>query len=352
MTFFKKIHKRKRLLFILPILLIVPAILFTPKQAETIETQTIKNGNVTESLTATGTIDATNSVNLNFLSGGKLVYLGAHKGDFVEAGQIIAILDQRTIQKNLETALKNYSLQRNTFDQTKDDQNDHTPQNALNDEMKRILEDNQNNLDKAIISVDLQQLAKEQSIITTPIGGILIKADVSNTGLNVTPTTTFTVADPSTMVFKMDIDEADIGRIKQDQTVKVTLDAYPDQTLTLSVNAIDFATHPTTTGGNAYTVESALPSNENIGYRLGMNGDAEIVIHEKKDVPTLSLASIFDDKYVYVKKDTSFEKREVTFGISSETDVEILSGLVVGDEVALNPDDAEKKMKKKRFLFF
>lgn len=351
-----KVHfiwKHKKLLLFLAILFVVLLIIFWPKKTPPIETQTAKQTNIVASLSATGSVDSTTSVNLNFLAAGKLVYLGVKKGDVVKKGQTIAILDQRTMQKNLESALRDYSKQRNTFDQTKENNQNRTPEGALTDSMARILEDNQYDLDKAVISVELEDLARQQSVLTSPIAGIVTRVDVLATGVNVATTTTFTIADPKQLVFKMDIDEADIGKIRSGQPVTVTLDAYPDKTLDLTVSSIDFATHTTDTGGDAYTVEAALPDNSDLAYRIGMNGDAEIITSKRDDVVTIPLASIQDDKYVYVKTKNGFEKRKVKLGIQNDTDAEATSGVNAGEQIALSPDDAQKLVgSKKKFIFF
>ncbi len=348
---FNFLKRRKRLSLVILIVLVILAVIFRPQQAKPIETRTVKKGNIVESLSATGTVYSTNSVDLNFLTGGKLVFVGVKRGERVEERQTIATLDRRTTQKNLELALRNYSIQRNTFEQTKDTNGKRTPQEALNDTMKRILENNQFDLEKAVISVELQDLAKEQSVLTSPISGIVTRADVTTAGVNIGPTTTYSIADPANLLFRMDIDEADINRVRLDEGVKVTLDAFPNQPIDILITSIDFATHTTTTGGNAYTVEAAMPDNSNLAYRIGMNGDVEIISSEKPNVLMIPQASVANGDYVYVKSGDEFKKRKVSLGVKNDTDVEVISGLKEGEKVALDPTEAEK-VKKKRFLFF
>ena len=285
-------------------------------------------------------------MDLTFVVGGKLVYLGAKKGDLIKKGQVIGILDQRSVQKNLESDLRDYSLQRNNFDQTNSNNQNRTPQQALNDDMKRILQNNQYNLDKAVISVELQDLAKQQTVLTSPIDGILLSEDIDVSGVNLTPATSFVVADTKNLKFKIDIDEADIGKVKAGQNVKVTLDAFPNNQLSLPVKSIDFASHTNSTGGNVYTVEVTLPENLNDTYRIGMNGDAEIVTNEVKDVLSIPLSSIDDNGAVYVKSDKVFVKRDIKTGLKNDTDAEVVSGLAENEEVALDPTQAKDLVKK------
>ncbi len=346
------IKKHKKIFILISIVVAVLAFFLWPRPTKPIDTATIKRASITQSISATGTVDSEKSVDLNFLSAGKLVYLGVRKGDVVKQWQVIANLDQRTMQKNLQTSLRNYSLQRNDFDQTKSDNANHTPADALTDSLKRVLENNQYDLDKAVISVELQQLAREQSVLATPIAGIVTRADAKAAGVNVTAATTFTIADPTNLVFKIDVDEADIGKITEGKPLTVVLDAYPEQNLHLSVSSIDFTTHATSGGGSAYTVEAAMPPNTSLMYRIGMSGDAEVILEEKNNVLTVPLASIVEDKYVYLQTEKGFDKRVLRLGFKTDTDAEVLDGLHSGDKVAIDPTEAEKIMAQKRFIFF
>ena len=330
-------HKKIVIILLVVVIAIGVYVSTRPSSVQQVETQTVKRQNLTQTLSVTGSIDSTNTVNLTFLAGGKLVYLGAKLGDHVKAGQTIAILDERTVQKNLEAALKDYSIQRNTFDQTKVDNKD-TP---LTDTVQRVLANNQFNLDKAVISVELEDLAKQNSVLTTPISGIVTRADVDTAGVNVSATTTFTVTDPNSLVFKMEVDEADIGSVKVGQPIIVTLDAYPNDTLHLRVDSIDFTSHSTSSGGTAYYVKAHVMPGETDTYRIGLNGDADITLQKVSNVMTVPIASIINDTYVYVKKGNKFIKTKLKLGLANDTDQEVISGLQVGDKVALDPTQAE-----------
>jgi hypothetical protein len=201
-------------------------------------------------------------------------------------------------------------------------------------------------LDKAVISVELQDLVKQQSVLTSPIDGILVREDVTTTGANVVPSNVFSVASAKNLVFKIDVDEADIGKVEPGKQVKVVLDPYPNQTLSLAVASIDFVTHATSTGGSAYTVETPLPQNNNMSYRIGMNGDAEIILDERKQVLTIPISSITNDHFVYVRTPKGFEKRDIKIGLTNDTDAEVLTGLQQEDKVALDPTQAQLQLAK------
>ncbi len=328
-----KTHK-KILLLIIPVIVLISFFIFNSKNKTVIATQKVTEGDLVQSISVTGSIEAQKFVNLSFLTGGKLVYLPIKKGDSVKANSVIATIDQRSAQKNLQNALLSYSQQRNAYDQT----NDNNKDKPLTDTLRRILTDNEYDLEKASISVDLMDLAKQQSVLTTPIAGIITRQDVEVAGVNVIATNVFQVTDPNSLDFRMEVDEADIGKVNEGQKIEVNLDSYPDETLNLKISSIDFVTHTTSTGGDAYYVTAKLTNdNTNYKYRVGMNGNAQIILGEKNNVIIIPLSSIFDDNKVYVKVNNKYEKRTVKLGSQSDTDSEVVSGLNVNEEVVLDP---------------
>jgi len=133
----------------------------------------------------------------------------------------------------------------------------------------------------------------------------------------------------------MDVDEADIGKVAVGQQVKLNLDAYPNANLTFPVTHIDFVSHTTTNGGNAFTVEVKLPQTIQYIYRVGMNGNAEITTAEKDHVLTIPITSVVDDQYIYVKTSGKYKKKNIVLGLQSDTDAEVVKGLHEGELIVL-----------------
>ncbi len=335
-------HHKIISIIVIVVLLVFGFVLF-PKSSKPILTETASIQDVIKTVSVTGNIEAKNSVNLTFQLGGTLTYLGVKNGDTVNAYQTIATLDQRTVQKNLQIALANYSQQRNSFETNMENNNpNNLDVNNLNLQLKRILQDNQFDLNKAVYSVELQDLVRQQSILTTPIAGIVTRADVATAGVNVNPTTTFTITDPNSLDFKMEVDEADIGQIKNGQIATVSLDSFPNDNLKLNVNNIDFVSHLTSSGGNAFFVNANLAQNNN--YRVGMNGNADIIINAKQNVLAIQSSDIIDNNYVYVKTSKGFVKTKLVLGLQNDTQAQVLSGLSEGDTVAIDPTSVPQNL--------
>lgn len=329
------------------IILLILAFFFYPRPKPPVPVQALSPKPFIQSISVSGTVVARNVVNLTFPVSGKLVWVGVKKGDSVIQGQAIASEDVRTVQKNLQNTLKAYSIQRNTFDSTQDQYNDVSPAGAPTTAIQRILQNNQYNLDQAVISVELQDLAKQQATLSTPIAGVVTRADTEVAGPDaLAGQTTFTVTDPLSMVFDADVDQADVGKISQNLPMKITFDAYPDATLSESITTIDLVSHTTTNGGNAFTVETKLPDNVSYKYRVGMNANADIILSEKDNVVSVPLSSIVNDHYVYVKTPKGFKKQDIQIGMRNDTDAEVLRGVSTGDQIALDPTLAQQQLAK------
>lgn len=338
---FAKTHKI--ISFVILLAIIVILFVLKPGKQTPITTEKVRRENISQTISITGSVDSNSTANLSFRVSGKLVYLAAKEGKYVYANQIIGTMDEKTVQKNLEIALIDYSKQRISFDQTLEKNQNRTAGQALNNDMKRILENNQFDLDRAIKSVELEDLARQDSVLTTPISGIITREDVETAGVNISPANTITVTDLSSLTFKMDVDEADIGKIKIRQKIKVVLDAFPDETLKLTVDKIDFASHTTSTGGTAFTVYANLTNNPDNKYRIGINGNAEIITDEKKDVLTIPVSAILEENKVFIKTGSGWQERKIKAGLQNDMRTQVINGLSQNDEVVIEPTLVPKK---------
>jgi len=141
---------------------------------------------------------------------------------------------------------------------------------------------------------------------------------------------------------KATVTETEINEIKVGQEVIVTSDALPDVTINGSVQAIYLAPNKSATEGIAnYTVEITLKKVPE-GIKIGMNTDIEIITEKKSNVISISDTFVYDkdgQKYVKVFTDKDnvikIEERQVEIGFQNDTEIEIIKGLAVGEEVIL-----------------
>lgn len=309
-------------------------------KTSTANTYTVQKTKLRETLTISGEIDAQEKVTLSFPTGGKLAWVGVKEGDYVQKYQGIASLDQRDLQKRLESSLNTFMITRWDFDQTKSDNKDAQYKDGdLGDKMKRIIDKAQFGLDNSIIAVELQSLAKEYAYLYTPIEGIVTKVGAPYAGVTVGATTSYEVVNPNTVYFSATADQTEVPKLRIGQQATIIIDPYPDTTIIATVQSIGFTPRIGDTG-TTYEVKLSFPENTDVmKYRMGMTGDVEFLTKEKSNVfavPTTYVLSEMNKKYVFILKDGKKIKTEVKTGDEGDTEIEIVRGVNAGDVVVEN----------------
>lgn len=335
---FEKIIKHKKITISVVLILIGIFLFFRLQPKTVIPTQIIKRGDIVQSISVSGSIVAKSFVDLSFQTSGELVFLSIKKGDTVYKGQAIAALNKEKLQANYRQAQQDFTAAKAASEQYYDANNDRTSETYDQKVQRTSLDAKQN---KAYDEMVKAQKDLNNSTLYASIAGIVTRADVEHTGVNITPATVFEIVDPNSLAFDMDVDEADIGKVILGQDVDLSLDSYPDENIKLKINSIDFTSHTTSTGGNAYTAQALFSKNDLARFRIGMNGNADILIAKKENVITIPLGSLNENK-VYVKTQKGFIPTKLTLGLQNDTDAQVLSGLKEGDIIATDPSLIKK----------
>lgn len=311
---------------------------------------------VNSTVNAEGSVTAQNQATLHFQIAGKLTYLPFKEGDSVKSGQTIASLDSYTIQKQLQTALNTYRSVRDTFDQTKDNVQDNvekaqltypydyyskagmgidTEQNAINDAIKRIVDQNQANLDNSVINVQLANYAFQLSSIMSPLNGIILHEDVKVPGINITTATSFTVADPTTAVFRANIPVNNINYIEIGSSAEIAIDGLQNKITGTVVNI-----YPQkvilSNGQSVYQVD--IQSDQLIDLaKLDQPGTAMIKTNSE-NVALVPVWTVIGGKYIWIDDNGKPQLKTVTTGKIHGQDIEITSGLTTEDRIIINPE--------------
>ena len=328
--------KRHKLAVIL-VLLAVVAIwyFFGRKPKVTYDEYVPVRQNINETLELSGKVRAEKSASLKFLAGGLITYLGPKSGEPVKKWQTLASVDTRQLQKAMDQKLNLYAIQRQTFEQTVDDNNNSVPDGDLSRTLTRLLEKNQYQLDNTVKDVEYQDLYLKLSRLSSPIDGILVQSPITTANVQVSAVDTWVVIDPSTLYLSADLDETDLKRVSVGQKVIVMLDAYPDLKLTSTILSIAYSPKETSTG-TTYEAKISLASGSDEILRLGLNGTAGVVLSEKDNVLTLPMSAITSNlgkSFVYVKSGNKYIEKSVETGIENGGLVEILGGVGEGERV-------------------
>jgi HlyD family secretion protein len=340
-----------------------------------IETARVKKGNVSNTITATGTVQAIKTVSVGCQVSGIVDKLYVDYNTHVKAGQLLAELDKRTLKTSLENALAN-------LDNAKAEM---TYQTANFNRIKALSDKNlvaQNDYDQAIynyskaqatlktaqLEFDRASINLNYASIHSPIDGVILERAVDE-GQTVaasfnTPTLFSIANDLTQMQVEASIDEADIGKVKIDQRVSFTVDAFPDLKFEGKITQIRL--QPVTKSNVVtYTVIVKAP-NPNLKLMPGMTASISVFVEEAIDVlvipskaihfnPDMSLLQKYLEKLpgtvertepqelpnqmdstaimVWVKNGNDIHPVPIKTGIDDDLNVEIKSGLTEGDEV-------------------
>ena len=171
--------------------------------------------------------------------------------------------------------------------------------------------------------------------IGSPIDGV-VTARTANVGLNVDSSTQlFTVVDLSNVWLVGDLYERDFARVRIGTIAVVTTRAYPELMLEGKVSYIDPEINPQT---RTARVRAEVP-NRSGQLKIGMYAEMDVVDSRKSQVvmvPRDAVQIVGDRSVVYIadaKEPGRFVEREVQVGPATGADIEVLSGLQVGDSI-------------------
>lgn len=294
----------------------------------------VRRGSLTKTLDISGIVDAKEKARVRFLAGGKLVFLGAQEGDWVKKWQTLASIDKQALQKQLQQDLNFYADQRWSFEDYQDEY-DYAVESLAT---RKNLDKQQRALENQVLTVEMRDIAIKEASLYSPLEGVLVKSPSTVTGVQLTASDYFEVINPKTLIFRAEVDEADINLISLGQKSVIELDAYDGQSLETQLSYIAYSS-TTGSSGTVFLVEFPLLSEDLNRYRLGMNGDAKIIIESKDDVlivPFEATISRDGKYYVNIKNPAGQpEEKEVQLGLETEDEVEIVSGLAEGDLVLI-----------------
>lgn len=291
--------------------------------------------NLAKVLEVSGVVDADEKANLRFAMGGKLVYLGAKEGDWVNKWQTIARIDPRELQKRLEQDLNLYMKERWDWENTQDE----FDYSAEDLSTRRTIDQEQWDLENQVLNVEIRDIAIRETYLSAPFAGVLVNSPADTAGVTLLATDAFELINPDTIVFKAGVDEVDVAEVQLNQPAKIYLDAYPDDPIETSVQYVAYTSSEAATG-TVFLVKFPILGQNLLGkYRLGMNGDVEITTAVKDNVlsiPYIATRERDGQTYVDVKVgDNEYEAREIKTGLETEDYIEVVEGLTEADLVLI-----------------
>ena len=341
----------------------------TAKHKVTYETATVIKGEISESITATGTIEPVTEVEVGTQVSGIIDKIYADYNSVVTKGQLIAEMDRVTLQSEVasqraayngakaeyEYQRKNYERNRGLHEKQLISDTDYEPSVYNYEKAKSSYESSQASLAKAERNLSY-------ATITSPIDGVVINRAVEE-GQTVasgfeTPTLFTIAADLTQMQVVADVDEADIGGVKDGQRVTFSVDAYPNDTFEGVVTQIRLGEDSSTSSGSSgtsgtvvtYEVVISAP-NPDLKLKPRLTANVTIYTLDRKNVlsvparalrftpekPLIGENDIVKDceseHKLWTREGNTFIAHPVTVGISNGVNTEIVSGIDEGATV-------------------
>lgn len=266
------------------------------KGSVTLETARVEHIAISNSVTATGTVEPVTEVDVGTQVSGIIDKLYVDYNDRVVAGQLIAEMDKVTLQAELESSQAElasckteYEYQTKNYARVKTLYEKELVSDAEYDEALYNYERALNAYRQAQASIVKVKRNLAYATITSPIDGVVISRAVEE-GQTVaagfeTPTL-FTIANDLTrMRVIADVDEADIGQVADSQRVEFTVDAYPDDIFTGTVEQVRLEA---TTESSVVTYEVVITAyNPDLKLKPGLTANVTIFTLEKENVPAI-----------------------------------------------------------------
>ena len=323
------------------------------------ETAVVGEGNISNSVTATGTIEPVTSVDVGTQVSGIVANIYVDYNSVVKKGQVIAELDKTNLVSQVNTAKASLNNAQSQLTYQRANYNRYSTLYKKGlvsaDEYETALlayRQAQDEVKQRRESLQQAQTNLGYATITSPVDGVVLSREVEE-GQTVaasfeTPTL-FTIAqDLTDMRVIADVDEADIGEVREGERVTFTVDAYPDDTFNGTVTQVR---QEGNTEDNVVTFEVVISApNKDLKLKPGLTANVTIYTLDKQNVmsvpnkalrftPTKELigdAQVKDCKgknKVWTFSNNVFTAHPVTVGISDGVNTELLGGVKKGTRV-------------------
>jgi HlyD family secretion protein len=368
------------------VLLVVASRFVGGDSAKAVEVTPVQSQVVRSAVLASGQLMYRDQVQLRSELIGRAARVPFDEGDRVSAGDVIVGLEPDQFRAQFEQQEANVRLQEIAIER----------QRLMVDNLQRQVErtrelfnrqlvdaNSQENSENELQMARLDLSSREEALtqaraalaqsldnldrteIRSPIDGIVIQLDVKPGEsviagtTNIPGSTIAIIADTSSMLAKLQVDEADIARVSVDQTADIYAAAFPDMPLKGVVEKI--ATTARRADGQqnlSFEVEVRLLGADRVDVRSGMSARAEIFTESSEDALALPIEAVqYDDhsnnninnnrnnnrdsgeeqSFVFVDDTGTARRRAVRTGLSSDSHIEILEGLEAGERVVTGP---------------
>lgn len=355
-----------------------------------VEVQKVAPREIKASILASGNLVYQNQALLSPEVIGKVKAVLVKEGDHVTAGQIVLTLDDQTYRAEIAQQQALVRQQQIDIEHQQLSIENQASQYKRKSDMQKLKMVSDSALDDAKYAYDLSKIDLRKSRegleqaqaqlnqsnerlaktnIRAPISGTVTALDIKvgetavASQIGIAGSSLMTVANTASLMAEVNVDEADIARIKLGQEVLIHTAAYPDSPLKGLVKTIPLSPKKADAGQSGaslsknYSVKVSIENPANLTLHPGMTCRTEIYTATSAQSLALPLQAILSnndqqtevgndtkhktaaliENYVFVLDGGVSKKRIVKLGISDDTNQEVLSGLTQGDSVIIGP---------------
>ena len=341
------------------------------KQPDVFETKTPFVSNVIKKTVATGSVVPRQEIEIKPQVSGIIAEIYIEAGDFVKKDQVIAkikiIPDMVNLNSaesrlnrakiNFDDAKIDYERQQKLFDDNVISYEEYKRSKVSYDSAKEEMAASENNLELIKNGVTKQAKTATNTLVRSTINGMVLNVPIKE-GNSVIQSNTFndgttiaSVADMQDMIFEGNVDETEVGKIKEGMPIELEIGAIEKEKFQAILEYIS-PKGVEENGAIQFEIKANVSLKEDQFIRAGYSANASIVL-ERKDsvlvVPEGLLKFENDSAFVEVlvnEEENVFEKRQVETGISDGINIEVVSGLSKEDKVKGEKIDP-KKLKEK-----
>jgi multidrug efflux pump subunit AcrA (membrane-fusion protein) len=342
-----------------------------------------KHVRVPAEVDVSGTVETPSApTNVGFLVSGKVIRVGPREGDFVKAGEVLAVVDPADFQFGVQSAIAQIALARaqseKAFVSARPEQVEQARANLsqAEDEFRRMktlyekkslapndfkkyetayinaqqqyvqakegaqLEDKaaaKAALEQAEAAERIAQKRLSDSTLIAPIGGFVSKRNIEVGAMASPGTSVFTIVELDTVEIQVGVPETDVRLVHRGQQAIVTASARPGMSFSGKVRLVNVSAEPQT---RTYMVRITVP-NPKRALLVGMIAEARILGSETLDVLTLPGQSLVRDPqgapqvFVYFPNEKRVYAKRVRAGGVMGRDVQITDGVKDSDWIVV-----------------
>jgi HlyD family secretion protein len=344
-------------------------------QAVAVVVEPLTPRNIQTSVLASGRLVHEEEINLSTEQPGRVTAIYVREGDFVEEGQLLAQIDDeryRTTVEQREAAVRmqeiaierqqaqldnlrrQWERQSELYSRALVDQDsfDTITNNLRISEID--LRTNQEQLKQTQAQLEQAEDDLSKTQVYAPISGTVISLDIEvgeqaiSSTTNVPGSSLMTIADTSTILTEVNVDEADIASVRVGQEAEIIAIAFPEQPVAGVIESIAVSAKVAEgEQGRSFAVKIRITDTRGVDLRPGLSCRAEIFTDLQEGVLAAPIQAILIDEdltenrttyYAFKRDGDQVQKVNVDVGISDDTFQEIRSGIEEGEEIVIGPD--------------